>query len=143
MTTLRNEMNEWVDGRVEVGKVVNSFFQQLFKEDQDNRDWISTVHNWPALEADHWNRVNGRLSDEEIRAAVFSIGALKASGEDGYHVLFFQKCWNTIGASVCKSIRQLWEEPDKLTEVNKTLLLDPFRSVMWSINVSLKSLCKE
>ncbi|KAL4298591.1 hypothetical protein AHAS_Ahas17G0016200 [Arachis hypogaea] len=59
---------------------------------------------------------------EEIRRAVFSMGSLKALGEDGFPDLFYKKHWNTIQDSVYTCITHLWEEPASIQEVNQTLI---------------------
>ena len=122
MTSLRNENNEWIDGRIEVGQLVNDYFQRLFHEENEDRRWTHTYHNWPEIEADSWRMLDVPLTNEEIKIAMFSIGGLKAPGEDGFQAIFFQKCWETVGESVCRSLRQVWEQPNQLSEINKTLI---------------------
>ncbi|KAH1081118.1 hypothetical protein J1N35_020879 [Gossypium stocksii] len=41
------------------------------------------------------------VSNEEIKEAMFDMAPLKAPGSDGFHTLFFQKQWDTIGEAVC------------------------------------------
>ena len=122
VTSLRNENNEWIDGRIEVGQLVNDYFQRLFHEENEDRRWTHTYHNWPEIEADSWRMLDVPLTNEEIKIAMFSIGGLKAPGEDGFQAIFFQKCWETVGESVCRSLRQVWEQPNQLSEINKTLI---------------------
>ncbi|XP_047942726.1 uncharacterized protein LOC125189497 [Salvia hispanica] len=43
-------------------------------------------------------------STEEIRKVVFSINAESAAGPDGYSGLFFQACWEIIGADVVAAV---------------------------------------
>ena len=104
VTSLRNENNEWIDGRIEVGQLVNDYFQRLFHEENEDRRWTHTYHNWPEIEADSWRMLDVPLTNEEIKIAMFSIGGLKAPGEDGFQAIFFQKCWETVGESVCRSL---------------------------------------
>lgn len=46
---------------------------------------------------------------EEIKAAVFEIGPIKALEEDGLLALFYQKCWHIVGNDVINFCLQvLW-----------------------------------
>ncbi|KAH1063430.1 hypothetical protein J1N35_028417 [Gossypium stocksii] len=41
------------------------------------------------------------VSNEEIKVALFDMALLKALDSDGFHALFFQKQWGTIGGAIC------------------------------------------
>ncbi|CAM8972877.1 unnamed protein product [Rhodiola kirilowii] len=52
------------------------------------------------------NRVlTEEVSKEEIRKPVFQIGSTKAPGPDGFSVVFFQRCWETVKHDL---IREVW-----------------------------------
>lgn len=42
---LKNEQNEWVEGKAQCGEVVNLFFQGLLREDEAVRPWLTTSHS--------------------------------------------------------------------------------------------------
>ena len=65
------------------------------------------------------------VSTEEVKKALWSIKAFKALGPDGLRVGFFQRFWLTVGASVTKEIKTIFQEkriPKYLNETNITLL---------------------
>lgn len=119
---LKNEDNEWVEGKAQCGELVNRFFQTLFQEEDFSRPWWTTTHTWPSLDQDLWDRIDAPLSNEEIKQAMFSIGSLKAPGEDGFQALFFQKCWDIVGISTCDAVRDIWLHPELTSEINQTLV---------------------
>lgn len=122
VTMLMNEQNQWVEGKHECGTLINAFFQDLFHEEDDDRPWFATKHSWPTVTGEDWEVLQRPLTNDEIRRAIFSIGSFKAPGEDGFQAIFFQKCWDTIGPSVCDSVKILWNSPHRLEEVNTTLV---------------------
>ncbi|KAH1063508.1 hypothetical protein J1N35_028495 [Gossypium stocksii] len=54
---------------------------------------------------------------------MFDMAPLKAPGSDGFHALFFQKHWNTIGEAVCEWVRKVFEGNPIDSELNNTLIV--------------------
>lgn len=44
------------------------------------------------------------FTTEEVRAALFQMAPLKASGPDGFPAEFYQKNWSLMGTNICKAI---------------------------------------
>ena len=122
ITMLKNDNNIWVEGKAACGALVNSFFKGLFKEEEKLRPWSVTGQKWPVMLASDVTLMVQPLGNEEIRQAIFSIGGLKSPGEDGFQAIFFQKCWDILGSSVCEAVKTLWSNPERIQEVNKTLV---------------------
>ncbi|XP_028790433.1 uncharacterized protein LOC114746383 [Neltuma alba] len=91
VTMLKDEDNNWVEGKQELGNLVNRFFQHLFTEEEEERIWHVTTHNWTKIRQEEWRDMVREVTNEEIRKSMYSIGALKAPGEDGYPAAFFHK----------------------------------------------------
>lgn len=60
---------------------------------------------------------------EEIVRAMKSIGPLKASGNDGYLALFYQKYWHVLGDKVIKYCLDVLNSRIDMGEVNKTSII--------------------
>lgn len=58
----------------------------------------------------------------EVDKAVFSLGALKAPGPDGFNGLFFQKNWSIIRGDIFKVVSFFFETGVLNEEVNATLV---------------------
>ena len=52
---------------------------------------------------------------KEVRTALFGMKPLKAPGPDGFHPVFFQKAWGTIGDDLCSTIQE-WYRKGKIPE---------------------------
>ncbi|GLT81128.1 hypothetical protein SLA2020_525310 [Shorea laevis] len=60
------------------------------------------------------------VSDDEVRGAIFQLGAFKAPGVAGFPRCFFQQHWNLVGPVVYKAITHFFERGFMLRELNKT-----------------------
>nr|GEX57656.1 reverse transcriptase [Tanacetum cinerariifolium] len=63
------------------------------------------------------------VTDSEIHKATKQLGGLKASSDDGFPNMFYQKYWNFLGVSVCQAVRYFFETGNMLPELNKTLVV--------------------
>ncbi|CAL1394927.1 unnamed protein product [Linum trigynum] len=60
------------------------------------------------------------VSREEIKRAVFSIGASQAPGPDGFTDAFFQNFWDVVGTSVCSVVLSFCRIGHLLHSINHT-----------------------
>lgn len=51
------------------------------------------------------------VEDDEVKAAVFSMNAWKASGTDGFPGGFYQQIWDVVGVDICNFVRDMWNNP--------------------------------
>lgn len=58
----------------------------------------------------------------EIRNALFDMAPLKAPSSDGFHALFFQKQWDTVGPTVCEWVKNVFNDGNIDDELNNTLI---------------------
>ncbi|GKA87051.1 RNA-directed DNA polymerase, eukaryota, reverse transcriptase zinc-binding domain protein [Tanacetum coccineum] len=64
----------------------------------------------------------GDVSNDEIKAAMFSIDDNKAPGPDGYTTKFYKKAWHIIGTDVCNAVKEFFVKGKLLGELNATLI---------------------
>ncbi|GKA70985.1 RNA-directed DNA polymerase, eukaryota, reverse transcriptase zinc-binding domain protein [Tanacetum coccineum] len=63
-----------------------------------------------------------RISDKEIKEALYDICDNKAPGPDGYTTKFYKKAWDVVGRDVCEAIKEFFKNGKMLGEVNATLI---------------------
>ena len=62
------------------------------------------------------------MSDEEIKAGLWSLKAFKAPGPDGLHAGFFQRFWPIVGNLVVDEVRKIFIDMAVPEELNKTFI---------------------
>lgn len=63
-----------------------------------------------------------QVTDEEVKGAVFDLGALKAPGPDGLSGIFYQKHWGTIQKEICEAVKLFFNEGALPPKVNETVV---------------------
>lgn len=72
---------------------------------------------------------------EEIKSEVFSMGAEKGLGPDGFTTLFFQKCWDFVGKDILLAPKESRRNKNVLKEMNSifiALIPNKFDSVSFN-----------
>ncbi|KAL7145768.1 hypothetical protein ABFS83_07G108700 [Erythranthe nasuta] len=59
----------------------------------------------PTVSREQADLLIAEITDEDVLAALKSIGDDKAPGPDGYNAQFFKKSWTIVGDSVCKAVK--------------------------------------
>ncbi|KAL8159786.1 hypothetical protein V2J09_001323 [Rumex salicifolius] len=77
---------------------------------------------FPSIHSTDLLRLGEPITDEEIRAAFYKMGAYKAPGIDRFQPVFYQKCWNVVRESVCTFIRDFFSTGCLPPEANETLI---------------------
>ncbi|PNX99881.1 ribonuclease H, partial [Trifolium pratense] len=77
----------------------------------------------PNIPIDNLLQTEAAPLDCEIKETIFSMRPLKSPGPDGLHPIFFQSQWETVGASVCKVVKEAFMDPINIHAINETLLL--------------------
>ncbi|KAK3195888.1 hypothetical protein Dsin_027198 [Dipteronia sinensis] len=57
---------------------------------------------------------------EDVRLAIFSLGAIKTPESDGFHTLFFQKIWQVVGGDVTRVCLSVLNGESSIRIFNKT-----------------------
>ena len=120
---LKNDEGEWIYDVDLLKGMATSFFRNLFSEDISLREPLWCINSYPRIKEEEIMGICKQVENEEIRAALFQMGGLKAPGPDGLNALFYQSQWNRVGTSVCDFIKRVWREPKNVRDINNTLLV--------------------
>ncbi|KAK4259900.1 hypothetical protein QN277_006188 [Acacia crassicarpa] len=120
---IKDEEGAWVFDTGIIKGLATSFFSKLLTEDRMERPTIQCRITFPSIDEDILNWCSRDVSEQDIKEAICSMGALKSPGPDGFSALFYQNQWNTIRASVVKYVKSLFANPQAIREVNDTFIV--------------------
>lgn len=80
-------------------------------------------HRFPKLESLDLDFLGRAVTGEGIKTALFHMAPLKAPGSDGFHALFFQKHWGTVGPIVCEWVKKVFNGSPIDAELNNILIV--------------------
>ncbi|GJV51597.1 RNA-directed DNA polymerase, eukaryota, reverse transcriptase zinc-binding domain protein [Tanacetum coccineum] len=69
-----------------------------------------------------WVKKSKEVTNQEIKTAMFDIGANKASGPNGYTSRFSKNAWHIVGEDVCKAVKEFFASRKLLGEINATII---------------------
>lgn len=119
---IKNMEGEWVEGRDNIFKAIIDNFEEVYKSDRPRRDdnCLSVI---PSLVSQEMNdRLLKPVTETEIKAAAFSLGALKAPGPDGLNGLFYQKNWECVKEDICKAVKDFFDGGEFPMTLNETMV---------------------
>lgn len=117
----KDNAGNWVTDKENLKDMGFEFFRNLYaKEDHPNARNFPLRNVFPKLNSASLYSLNSNITSQEIKDAVFSMGALKALGPDGYHAMFFQSHWEVIGDSVCEFIMSCFQDLSRIDTINST-----------------------
>ncbi|CAN7044661.1 unnamed protein product [Brassica rapa subsp. trilocularis] len=116
----KNNQDQWSDGAK--AEVAVTYFTDLFRSSNPKPYGPAFVSFAPKVSAEMNVTLMRRVSNEEVKEALFSINADSAPGPDGMTGIFFQKYWGIIGDQVTKEIQEVFQSGVMPKEWNFTYL---------------------
>ncbi|GLT85577.1 hypothetical protein SLE2022_037640 [Rubroshorea leprosula] len=120
---LKDDQGQLVEGAELLTNHVLSYFQQAYASSNTGNFTQLTGLISPTVTAEMNQDLCRSVSEEEIRSAVFQLGAFKAPGVDGFPGCFFQQHWDLVAPDMCNAIRHFFEHGFMLRELNKTKIV--------------------
>lgn len=117
---LKDENGIWQVDKEYIAGIIKGHFEKLYSPPptRDTEAIISLVDTVVSSEMN--TALTKPVTREEVKAATFQMGALKAPGSDGFPGLFYQKYWHVVGEDVFNAARNFFEGGYLLKEMNHT-----------------------
>jgi hypothetical protein len=119
---LKNDNNEWLSDRNEIGDCFVQFFQNLFSS--SNPQFPDDLDNLisPVISDEDNILLSAIPSADEIKQTLFSLGSDKSPGPDGMSALFYKHYWEIISHDLIEAITSFFTRGHILTEINRTFI---------------------
>lgn len=119
---IKNSVGDWVEGHEGVMGEIQRYFSEVYRADDYEGDYEMLQVCPKIVSAEMNEKLMAEVGDEEIRGAVFSLGANKAPDPDGFNGVFFQKNWESIREEFCSAVKEFFTQGILPLEVNETLV---------------------
>ena len=118
---LKDNADNWVEEPDALQLLARHFYKTLFT-DNDRDNFSYGWGNFPTLSRSQVNSLEALVLEDEVRQTVFSLGASKAPGPDGFHALFFQKFWEHVKLKVCDFVKKIFQGQLSCENIHQTFL---------------------
>lgn len=99
-----------------------AFYKTLYTKPPTPPATLSREFGFPELSAALLQSLDGPVTIEEVRVALFDMASLKAPGQDGLHAFFFQSQWHVVGEALFKEVERIFHGGHIPPAFNCTLL---------------------
>ncbi|XP_075670193.1 uncharacterized protein LOC142639955 [Castanea sativa] len=108
ISAIKNSVGDWLFEESDIMDHINKSFKELYSTSQVWSDWhTSSITSWQlSLTESDRDNLDAEVSDEEIKAALWSLKGSKAQGPNGLHAGFFQRFWLIVGDSVKAEVKR-------------------------------------
>ncbi|CAN1729014.1 Transposon TX1 uncharacterized 149 kDa protein [Linum perenne] len=97
-----------VAGQRGLAEAVVRFYQDLYSEEQPICPFLAAIW-FKRISRNRWKDLLSEVSREEVWKVVKGCAGEKAPGPDGFCMAFVQRCWNIVGDSFVKEVKEFFE----------------------------------
>lgn len=118
--SLKDTEGRWIEGVEDLKCMARNYYVSLYTKDPsvaDSRGWCS---NFPELGQSTLANLARPVERDEIKRAVFEMGAFKAPGPDGIQAHFIQNQWHIVGDKICALVEEAFQRPHRIAAINRT-----------------------
>ena len=119
---IKNGVGDWLYAEGEIMDFIRKGFIDTFTTSSISSDRVQSGHSqWQARLSDEEKESLGSLvTEDEIKASLWSLKAFKAPGPDGLHAGFFQHFWPSVGHSVVEAVKKIFRDREMPAKLNQT-----------------------
>ena len=107
---------------VEIKEYIRNSYKKLYMTELNVSSMTSYVSKFSCcfLEEEDKARIDGGVTEEEIRASLWALKPFKAPGPDGLHAGFYQHFWLVVKNSICNEVKGIFDKGCVLSYLNET-----------------------
>ena len=121
---LKDTEGNWLIEEVEIKDYIRNSYKKLYMTELNVSSMTSDVSEFSCcfLEEEDRARIDGGVTEEEIRAGLWAFKPFKAPGPDGLHAGFYQCFWLVVKNSICNEVKGIFDKGYVLSYLNETLI---------------------
>uniref|UniRef100_A0A2N9IIB3 Reverse transcriptase domain-containing protein n=1 Tax=Fagus sylvatica TaxID=28930 RepID=A0A2N9IIB3_FAGSY len=119
---LKNENNEWLSNRNDIGSSFVQFYQNLFTSSNPQFPVVLDNLISPVISDEDNTLLCAIPTAAEIKQTLFSIGSNKSPGPDGMSAIFYKHYWEVINHDLIEAVTSFFTRGHILTEINHTFI---------------------
>ncbi|CAN0866442.1 Transposon TX1 uncharacterized 149 kDa protein [Linum grandiflorum] len=105
---LKDMDGNWIVNEKKLRDCAHQYFVDIFTRRAPSQP-TDGLENFPQCVTQEMNDTLCRdITSEDVRTAVFALGADKAPGPDGFSGEFYRSFWNTIGEEFCSEVKDFF-----------------------------------
>ncbi|XP_050238227.1 uncharacterized protein LOC126687715 [Mercurialis annua] len=113
-----------ISSKEEIHKEITRFYSNLFRREDTTRSHIDSnrFRTGITLTDDEGTNLLNRITEMEVKNAVFSICSDKAAGPDGFNGHFFKVTWDITKDDLVKTVQESFNSGTILRQLNSTAI---------------------
>jgi hypothetical protein len=119
---LQDAEDQWIYDEDDLKQHVLDFYHQLYSTSGQVYPNFISITTFPNISDVDMTYLGSTVTSHEVRRALFSMKSYKSPGPDGFHPIFFKNQWDIVGNSIVKFVSECFVNPNKIKEVNHTLI---------------------
>ncbi|XP_060190628.1 uncharacterized protein LOC132619879 [Lycium barbarum] len=109
LSRIQNVEGEWKEDDDQIAGAAIHFYRSQFTEEETSQDCRLLDVIAPKVTQEQNSLLSAMPTLEEVKNYVFPILGDSACGPDGFSSIFYQKCWNIVGADVYNVVIAFYE----------------------------------
>ncbi|XP_060200158.1 uncharacterized protein LOC132628392 [Lycium barbarum] len=105
LSSIQNAEGEWKEDDDQIAGAAIDFYQSQFTKEKTSQDCRLLDVIAPKVTQGKNSFLSAIPTLEEVKNVVFALSGDSACGPDGFSGIFYQKCWNIIGADVYNVVK--------------------------------------
>ncbi|KAK8617481.1 hypothetical protein V6N13_080397 [Hibiscus sabdariffa] len=111
---------DWLEDNKDIAKLFQEHFQGVYSKNPSN-NLDTTLDFIPNVISNEMNeQLSKEVSREEVKNVVFSMGALKAPGHDGFSGIFYHSFWDLINEDLFLLVESFFKNGTLEPRINRT-----------------------
>lgn len=106
----------------EIANAATSFFNHLYKKERGERPLIENLFEGE-ISKDRCGYLERLFCEEEIKNATFSMDGAKAPEPNGFSIMFYQVCWESIKDDLLKVFSEFFDRGISSLTMRSTFLV--------------------